>query len=204
MKPPLDPDFVARLRGHAAGPEPAPDAGLPPFARAAVAALLRPRAGELELLLMVRTRRDNDRWSGQVCMPGGRVEPEDVDLIATARRETREELGFDPADAGELVGRLSPIRARARGGLLPLVIQPYVWLAERDVEARVGPEAEDHFWLPLSAAARGDLDGTLRLVEAGSTFVLPTWTFAERVVWGLTHRMASELLDVVTAGRKGR
>src|SRR5262245_15848363 len=43
--------------------------------RAAVAAILRWRGDEPEILLMERAQRDGDRWSGQVSMPGGREEP---------------------------------------------------------------------------------------------------------------------------------
>lgn len=42
--------------------------------------------------------------AGEVCFPGGRREPPDVDLEATARREAVEELGVD---VREVLGRLS-------------------------------------------------------------------------------------------------
>jgi 8-oxo-dGTP pyrophosphatase MutT (NUDIX family) len=69
---------------------------LPP-ARAAAAVLvpLVNRAGILSVLL---TRRTDHlaRHAGQVSFPGGRSEPSDSDAIATALRETLEEIGIEP------------------------------------------------------------------------------------------------------------
>ena len=79
-------------------------------------------------LNMVLTLRNADLrgHSGQVSFPGGRQDPEDADLTATARRETEEEIGID-GDTLRILGRLprcyiptshfdvSPIVARLDG-----------------------------------------------------------------------------------------
>lgn len=54
------------------------------------------RRGELAVLLTARPRRPEDPYSGQVCLPGGRREPEDTSLQACALRETAEEVGIGP------------------------------------------------------------------------------------------------------------
>ena len=48
--------------------------------------------------ILQRVEREGDRWSGQVSFPGGREEDEDVDLLATAVREVREEVGITVDD----------------------------------------------------------------------------------------------------------
>jgi hypothetical protein len=56
---------------------------------AAVALIFHePRDGPVELLFIKRAHRDGDPWSGQMAFPGGRVEPDDPNLEATATRET--------------------------------------------------------------------------------------------------------------------
>ncbi|MFC1500453.1 NUDIX hydrolase, partial [Candidatus Zixiibacteriota bacterium] len=73
--------------------------------QAAVALVLVPAGEGLEMLLIKRTERDDDPWSGQMAMPGGRRDAEDDDLCQTAIRETREETAVDLGCA-ELIGEL--------------------------------------------------------------------------------------------------
>lgn len=61
--------------------------------RAAVAVIER-RTPVPAVLLIRRAQRADDPWSGQWALPGGRSHPEDADLLATAMRETAEEIGL--------------------------------------------------------------------------------------------------------------
>src|SRR3954462_3287692 len=73
--------------------------------RAAVAAVLHDEPAGPRVLLMKRTEREGDPWSGHISLPGGGHHPTDGDLLATAIRETQEELGIDLAGA-RLLGNL--------------------------------------------------------------------------------------------------
>ena len=75
-----------------------------PMRRAAVLVPLVRRPEGLAVLLTRRTDHLNDH-AGQVSFPGGRTDPEDVDAIATALREAREEVGLWP-DEIEVIGVL--------------------------------------------------------------------------------------------------
>ena len=74
---------------------------------AAVLVLLFPdESGDARVVLTERVTRDGHH-SGEVSFPGGRAEPDDADLAATALREAAEEVALDPVAAGvRVIGRL--------------------------------------------------------------------------------------------------
>lgn len=73
----------------------------------AVMCLIYPAENNWQVLLM-RRREDGHAHSGQVSFPGGKHEQEDETLLATALRETNEEVGIDPVHI-DVLGPLSPL-----------------------------------------------------------------------------------------------
>lgn len=71
-------------------------------AAAVLAALYEGPAGE-PMVWLLRRPETLRRHSGQVALPGGKRDPEDRDLVATALREAHEEIGLPPA-AVEVLG----------------------------------------------------------------------------------------------------
>src|SRR5262244_1017581 len=72
--------------------------------QAAVSLILSEARGSAQTLIIKRAERPGDHWSGHLALPGGRAQTEDRDLIATAARETFEEVGinlFDGAESGQ-------------------------------------------------------------------------------------------------------
>jgi 8-oxo-dGTP pyrophosphatase MutT (NUDIX family) len=165
---------------------------------AAVAAILRERDGVTEVLLMRRAHHAGDPWSGHMAFPGGRQDPSDCDLLATALRETEEEIGLRLRPESDLVGRLDDLPAVARGRRVGLVIAPFVFAVSGDpVFTPNRSEVDEILWTPLDPMLQGERDTTLQWEFEGRSIEVPGYDVDGRVVWGLTHRMLGALFEAL-------
>ncbi|MEM9492741.1 MAG: CoA pyrophosphatase [Myxococcota bacterium] len=169
----------------------------PGLRRSAVAILLRFDRGSPELLLMKRAERVGDRWSGQISLPGGRESAGDLDLRATAIRETHEEVGLDLHAVARPLGQIDTVRARARGAALPLTITPHVFVQTASAPLVLGDEAVAAFWLPMDRAITGELSSTYRVHLGERTRDLPCWNYDGYTIWGLTYMIVHRMLKIV-------
>ena len=144
---------------------------------------------------MVRAPRPEDPWSGQVSFPGGHREDEDRDLVHTAERETREEVGLDLQRVALPVGRLPDLQATARGRRVPLLVTPFVFVQQVEGSVQLGPEAAHAFRMPLRPMLNGNIDARKTIETPELTKHYPAWKHEEYLVWGMTHRIMSGLLE---------
>lgn len=160
--------------------------------RAAVALVVAPGdSGAPELLVIERARRDGDPWSGHMALPGGRSEPSDANWLATAMRETREEVGV-PLGDDDLVGELDdlrPVSAPAR-----IVVRPFVFVVSQRPALTLNDEVASVEWAPLDQLARSQ--GTVEVVHLGAARVMPCYFVRGRAVWGMTQRILEPFLPL--------
>lgn len=162
----------------------------PPPRESAVLAMLYERAGQAHVLLMLRPEYDGVH-SGQVAFPGGRREPEDVDLWQTALREFREETGAMPAGLRPL-GSLSPVYIPPSRSL----VTPFVAAVHE-----LGPVAPDPrevaalIEAPVALLLRDDIlrTGDRHVHMMGRTMQVPYFDVQGQMVWGATALMIAEL-----------
>lgn len=165
------------------------------YLQAAVAVVLRAQP-ELELLLIKRAQSERDPWSGHMALPGGRRDPDDVDLQETAVRETLEETGVDLDRAGRSLGRLDVV-APSSPRLPKLTISPFVFGVGPDVAATVAStEIEQVYWVPLRALREPAAQSFVDIPLPGGTLPFPCYEVVGEVVWGLTHRILKQFLTV--------
>jgi 8-oxo-dGTP pyrophosphatase MutT (NUDIX family) len=175
----------------------------PVASRAAVAVILREENAGIEILFIRRAESERDPWSGQVGFPGGRAEPGDADLRATARRETFEEIGIDLAENAELLGGLDEIRAVARGRPVDLKVAPFVFHLRRGESVRLSAEVTSVHWLSLDVLLGPEPRGRFEYRHGDRAVEMPCLRVGDLLIWGLTYRMFGglrERLAALTAG----
>jgi 8-oxo-dGTP pyrophosphatase MutT (NUDIX family) len=178
----------------------AADADDPPirdadFLQAAGALVIRGN-DHLELLLIKRARSERDPWSGHMALPGGRRDPEDASIQETSIRETQEEVGLDLAAVGVHLGALEEV-ATASPRLPKLTIAPFVFGVPHEADAWVASEEiEAVHWVKVDDLRDPANHGRLHLELPGGARIFPSYEIAGETVWGLTHRIISQFLDV--------
>jgi len=153
--------------------------------------------GELRVVLVARAD-DGGQHGGQLGLPGGKPEPGDADLRATALREAQEEVGLDPA-AVEVVDALPPFETRRTGWR----VHPFLARIPSDTTWCL-QEAEIVGILTPSARALADPEARATLPFTSIRFPEPLYVDGidvdGHVLWGMTLRLLDELLPRLLAG----
>lgn len=153
--------------------------------------LYQETAEDLNALLIHRVERSNDPWSGQIGLPGGRVETFDASTKEALEREVREEVGLELNKKGELLGLLT---VGHPGRRTEMKVQPWVYGLHRRPEVTIGPEVQHAFWVSMSKLP--SLTGTSEVEIRGTRISVEAFLVDGRVVWGFTYRVLNELLAV--------
>ena len=166
---------------------------LPIAGRLPQAAVLLPitRSAEPRLVLTLRASGMSTH-SGEVAFPGGRRDPEDFDLIATALRESEEEIGL-PSGSVEVLGPLSTLVSRHG-----IEVTPYVGLVPDYVEYQTNAaEIASVFSVPLAFFRDDPREMTHRIDYLGKSWYVPSYRYGEYQIWGLTAIMVVELVNLL-------
>ena len=168
--------------------------------RAAVALILSPvsnESGSAQALFVRRAEVPGDPWSGHVALPGGREDPEDSDLLDTARRETFEETALR-LDRADVLGRLDEIHPRSPH-LPSVAVTPFVAWAEGPLHLTLNHELSGFLWIPVPELDSDRNRGTLTL-DLPNPRMFPTIEFAGHTIWGMTWLIVRDFLSRLEAG----
>ena len=162
--------------------------------RAAVMALFYPKGdNETHLLLMLRNTYPGVH-SNQIGFPGGKVEDTDSDLLATAKRETFEEVGILPEDI-EMVKPLTEVYIPPSNFL----VKPFLGLYSKVKPFKLDPvEVEALVEVKLvDFLDNGNLMQQYLTTSYAHKISVPAFKLNGYTVWGATAMMLSEIKDLV-------
>lgn len=136
----------------------------------------------------------NGAHSAQVSFPGGKAEPEDHSIEETALREAEEEIGVDRA-AVEVIGHLSDLIISVSN----FIVTPVIGFMDKKPKFRQDPVEVEAI---ISTRLTDIIDPELRregmvLVRGKYNIQTPYFHIDNRVVWGATAMMLSELGMVI-------
>ncbi len=167
---------------------PNPQAAPPDLHPAGVLAPLFFADGEPHLLFTQRTMTVRDH-RGQISFPGGVQSSQDANLLATALRETQEEIGLAPEKV-EVLGCITPLATitgywvTAFVGLIPY---PY------DFHLNSG-EVQRLLLLPLEGFCDPRRWNSGDYTYHGKIVRVCCWKHQQTVIWGATARLLLDLL----------
>jgi len=152
--------------------------------------------GDGHHVLFTKRSEDLDQHPGQMSFPGGGVEPEDEEILATALREANEEIGLSACEA-RLVGRLDDIRTVTEYAVTPFVGR----VPDRTYRAD-DREVAEVVVLPVAGLTEhGNHEYEHRNHPYYGDIVIHYFHVHGYTVWGATARILVQLLELVTDWR---
>lgn len=155
--------------------------------RSAVSIMTAVMQGTPHLLMIQRSRRVGDPWSGQMAFPGGRQSAADQNILQTACREAEEEVGIDPAPLASRITRLSDLVTRSHHSWKPQVVTPFLFELTEAPPSRINHEASTELWIPMDLFQQPA--GQLPWALGPFTVTLPCHYYRNYPIWGLSLLM---------------
>lgn len=149
--------------------------------------------GKTPTVIMTERPITMNHHGGEISFPGGTWKDEDVDLLDTALRETREELDVEITNS-DVIGQLRPVTTLNSG----FKITPFVAILDSIPKMNPNSEIESILTIPLVSlldTIRNDTNPNHQSIQEMYVF-----TFKDYIIWGASARMIkqirSKLLDI--------
>ncbi|XP_068441096.1 mitochondrial coenzyme A diphosphatase NUDT8 [Clinocottus analis] len=151
--------------------------------------------GEPAFLFTLRSSTLKGRHKGDVSFAGGKSDPSDSDVVATALREAREELGVSVATE-QVWGTLKPLRDMS-GMMIAPVLANLGPIEELSFKPNPG-EVEEIFTLSLSHLCNPQNRGYTHFrVGDKYGYTVPVFRNGKHRVWGLTAIALDHTLKLI-------
>jgi 8-oxo-dGTP pyrophosphatase MutT (NUDIX family) len=144
--------------------------------------------GESPIVVMTEKPKHMKFHAGEISFPGGKLDSNDSNLLETALRETREEIGLT-LRPDQVIGQLDPVITLNSG----FTILPFVSVVDEIPPLSANAEVEKIFHIPLESFLKtmaNDPDPTHNLIQEMYTF-----EFQGNIVWGASARVLKQIAD---------
>lgn len=140
-------------------------------------------------IILTRRASHMSSHAGEVAFPGGKCDSTDASIIATALRESREEIGL-PEESVEVIGGLDAFTSK-----VGLRVQPIIGMVPSDLILLPNPgEIESIFRVPVEFFLTEKVSYTHRFRFMGNEVTVPSFNYGDYVIWGLTAFMIVDLI----------
>ena len=157
------------------------------------AAVLIPIVERNDGLKVILTKRSNNlkQHSGQISFPGGKSEKTDKSLVATALRETKEEIGINDKNV-EILGQLSQ-----HVTITGFKITPFIGRIRMGFSTEIQTsEVSEIFEVPLSYLSNPRNFRVESVKWKGKKRFFYSIPYGPYYIWGATARILKNLADL--------
>jgi 8-oxo-dGTP pyrophosphatase MutT (NUDIX family) len=141
-------------------------------------------------LLLTRRARMLRRQPGDISFPGGAVDADESPLAA-ALRESREEVGLDPADV-HLLGQMDE-----RSTITGFRITPFVGAISGPYAFEPNHEVDELLKVPLSVLTNPEALRIEKRWFAGREREVYHYQYLQHDIWGITGQLVKEFLELI-------
>ncbi|WP_296982797.1 MULTISPECIES: CoA pyrophosphatase [unclassified Thalassolituus] len=137
-----------------------------------------------QLLLTLRSSNLSSH-KGEVAFPGGKRDPEDVDIIATALREAEEEVALAARDV-QVLGELDQVVSR-----FGYLITPVLAVVPPGLDYQPNPDELDAIFMAPLDLFRQPPSGYFER----DNISVPSYDYENFHIWGLTAMVIAEMMN---------
>ena len=144
--------------------------------------------GDDPIIVMTEKPKHLKLHAGEISFPGGKFEPTDSDLLDTALRETREEIGLR-ISKNQVIGQLEPVMTLNSS----FMILPFVSIVDEITSLSANSEVERIFHIPLKPFLKtmnNDPNPVHNRIQEMYTF-----EYKNKIIWGASARILKQIVN---------
>lgn len=143
------------------------------------------------IIIMTEKPETMNLHAGEISFPGGKFDEGDNDLLDTALRETKEEIGLEIL-RNKVIGQLKPVTTlNSRFKIIP-----FVSILDSAPQLSANAEVKTILHIPMIPFLKtlaDDPDPNHKSIQEMHTF-----TFKNKIVWGASARMLKQIVDLMS------